>query len=167
MCDQNSKPNKFEDDEGLINLADTDFNFEDYFSRFGRGETSAQENAEWDARVLGLFCRDVFEERKVPTWVLEHLANEFSKILAGGKWNDSFPLPWHPADPVRSRSEEIALQIFCDIANEMKRDCTQKITSVIKEIADRHHVSYETARAAWYKHRKHFSDAFLKSDSEN
>lgn len=142
-------------DDGLIHLEDMSFDFEDYFVRFRAKELSEQESEEFHARLMGLYCKCVFSGEKPPGWVSDYIANEFCKVLAGGDWNDSFPLPWSPRDKITwgTRAEHDALQIFCDIANLHKQNPEENITTAIQQVASDHSVSYEKARAAWYKHK--------------
>lgn len=141
--------------DGLVHLEDISFDFEDYFKRYWAKEMSEEERAEYHARVMGIYCRDIFAQKKPLDWVLEYIANEFSKILAGGQWNDSFPLPWHPADPIRygTRADQEALEIYCEIHNFMRLNPDVKITAAIEAVASGRNVSYEKARAGWYKHK--------------
>lgn len=141
--------------DGLIHLEDTSFDFEDYFKRLKADELSEDELAEYPARVMGLYCQKISANKVPPDWVLKYFAREFYKILAGGAWNDSFPLPWNPASPVEllSRTEQEAFDIFADVSWCIKDNPGAKVTEVIQVVADKRHISYEKARAAWYKHK--------------
>lgn len=159
-------------DDGLIHLEDMSFDFEAFFVRFRAKELTEEEGEEFHARLMGLYCRCIFEEKRPPDWVLNYIAGEFYKILAGGAWNDSFPLPWHPRDPIHTRAEEQALQIYCDIANRIHANPELKVTATIAQVAAQHNVSLETARAAWYEQKKRMKaqgaqENYLKIVSKN
>lgn len=153
--DDEGMPVGYDPDDGLTHLENLNFDFEDYFFRAREERLSAQEWSEFDARVLGLYCRDTYANKTPPAWVRESIADEFFKVLAGGDSRESFPMPWHTGEgPVRlSRAAQLALDIFSDIADLMHSNPEVKITTACRQIAEAHHVSYETARAAWYKHK--------------
>jgi hypothetical protein len=144
---------------------DPKFDFEGYFERSRARSLTESESEEFHARIIGMFCRDIFKERKPPDWVLEYIANEFSNVLHGKEWVDAFPLPWTQRTSILSRSEELAAQISCDVANILKDEPSAKVTEIIREVASKHNVSYETARAAWYARRQAFK-GFLNLDSK-
>lgn len=145
-----------EDESSPYRLDDLEFDFEGYFDRFRSGSLTAIEREEFCARIMGMFCRDIFAQRKPPDWVLNFVANEFSNVLYGKPWADAFPLPWTERTPVWTRAEELALTIACDIAQILKDDQGAKVTATISRVASNHNVSYETARAAWYTRRDAF-----------
>ncbi len=153
--DDGGVPDGYEPDDGFAHLEDLGFDFEDYFARAREERLSALEWGEFDARILGLYCRDTYANKIPPAWVRESIANEFFKVLAGGDSRESFPMPWSAAEapPQLSRAAQLALDIFRDIADLMHINPELKITAACKQIGDVHHVSYETARAAWYKHK--------------
>lgn len=155
-----------------INLNDMDFDFEDYFERFRAGEMGDDEKEEFDARVLGLFCQSFIKSRgdssAIPKWVAEYMCEQIYKVLAGLEFCTAFrmPEPWQQPTPIYSRAEESAISIFCDIANLLKGDASIKVTNAIAAIAIKRNVSYETARAAYYKRVKSLPSDFLKRDKE-
>lgn len=140
-------------DPESANLADFSFDFDAYFARAEQRSLTQEEEDEYSARVIGLFCREVFLRKAPPSWVLQHMADRLADVLDGVAWNDALPLPWLPATPLRSRKSQRDMSIFCEIANALSADPKAKVTRLIEEAADRHCVSYETARSAWYSHR--------------
>lgn len=155
-----------QDDEGLIDLSDMTFDFDDYFKRFDEKTLTQEEFEEFSARVMGLFCREFIEHRAVPHWVMNYMCEQMYKVLGGEEWAHAFPLPWTTETPIRSRSDQLALEMFCDIANQLKADPTAKVTTVIASVASTRNVSYELARAGYYKYVKHLSKDFLKRDEK-
>jgi len=143
-----------------------DFDYDGFFERARNRSLSASESEEFSARIMGVFCRDIFAERKPPDWVLHFIANEFSNVLMGKPWVDAFPLPWTQRTPIGTRAEIQSLQIACDIAQILKEDSEAKVTEAIGLVASKHCVSYETARAAWYARRDAFK-VFLSSASKS
>ena len=140
------------------------FDFEAYFERAGNRELSEEESSEFEMRLMGQFCRDFWKGggAGVPDWIMDHIATKFFQVLIGDNLNNAFPLPWDPADREFSRTEEQSLGIFCDVANQLKSDEKAKVTNVIASVAQDYNVSYETARAAYYKHAKLTHNLFLK-----
>ena len=158
--------NQSEDSSPSYRLDDLEFDFKGYFDRFRSGSLTEIEREEFCARILGMFCRDIFAQRKPPDWVLNFIASEFSNVLYGKPWVDAFPLPWTEQTNVLTRAEELAMQIACDVAKILKAEEGAKVTTTISRVASNHNVSYETARAAWYSRRNAF-EWFLNSDSKN
>jgi hypothetical protein len=162
-----------ESDDGLIDLSDMSFDFEDYFERFHGGQMDAEEREEFDARVLGLFCQSFIKSggdtSAIPRWVASYLTEQIYKVLAGGDFAEAFrmPEPWRQPEPFRTRAQERSLEIFCDIANTIKNSPNSKITNAIAEVAVKHNASYETARAAYYEHVRKMPKDFLKRGVEN
>jgi hypothetical protein len=149
-----------------LDYVNDDFDYSGFFERAQNRSLSASESEEFCARVMGIFCRDIFAERKPPEWVLQFIANEFSNVLMGKPWVDAFPLPWTQRTPIGTRAEIQSLQIACDIAQMLKDESDAKVTEAIGLVAAERCVSYETARAAWYARRDAFK-GFLASDSKS
>lgn len=143
-------------DDGLIHLEDLSFDFEDYFKRADAEELSQQESIEFPARVIGRYCRDIYARKLPPVWVLDYVAEAFSKVLAGGEWDDELPMPWTVPNtshfPSRSMLESI--EIIAEISRLMQENPEVRVTSAITAAATAHNVSYEKARAVWYKHNR-------------
>ena len=136
-----------------IDLSDMSFDFEDYFERFHSGDMSKEEKEEFDARILGLFCQSFIRSQgdpaAIPKWVASYMCEQIYKVLGGLQFADAFkmPEPWQQPAPIRSRAEQEALEIFCDVANALRSDSSLKITDAISDAARRRNASYEKARA--------------------
>lgn len=85
-------------DDGLIHLHDMSFDFEDYFKRHGTEEMCDEEAEEFDARVMGIFCRDFFNSGGDPDaiqpWVIAYLAKAMFNVLGGVPWSQALPTPF-------------------------------------------------------------------------
>ena len=160
-------------DDELIDLSDMDFDFSDYFDRFHRGDMGADEKDEFDARVLGLFCQSFINSHgdtsAIPKWVASYMTEQIWKVLKGADFAESFrmPEPWRQPESFCSRAQQRSLDMFSDIANQIKESPNSKITSVIAAVANEYNASYETARAAYYEHVKKLPKDFLKRGGEN
>lgn len=142
-----------------------EFDFELYFERAANRELSEEEAKEFDMRLMGQFCRDFWKggSAGVPEWIMDRIATKFFQVLIGDNLNNAFPLPWDPADREMSRSEEQNARIFLDVINQLRSDDKAKVTNVIASVAHDYNVSYETARAAYYKHARLTHNLFLKN----
>ncbi len=157
-----------------INLRDLDFDFEDYFKRHADGELAEEEAQEFTARVIGLFCRDFFNSKgdasAVPSWTLNHLAEQMYKVLGGEPWDDALPMPWSKrTSTIEKRTDERAIDIFCAVTNALTANLNLAVTDQIQQQADKHCVSFETARADYYRVKLAFDNGvgfrpFLKRD---
>jgi len=145
---------------------DPQFDFESYFAKTGTGTATKEELEEFAMRVMGQFMRDFCENGAtgVPHWIMNYLCEQFNMVLLGEEWERAFPLPWTTPTPIYSRSQQQALEIFCDVANALKGDPSLSVTTAIAAAARSKNVSYETARAAWYKQVKNMPRNFLKRD---
>ena len=112
---------------------------------------------EFYLRLIQHFVDSAYANNLPEKWVVLALADAFTKVLQGGRWEDEFPLPWTKVSLPFSRAEYSALIIYCDIANAIKANPKQKVTAAIKEAASAHATSYEKARDAYYSHKKRFS----------
>lgn len=142
-----------------INLMDLDFDFEDYFERFRSGEMSEEEKEEFDARVIGVFCRGVFRSNEdpanIPFWAANYLAEQLYKVLGGEPWTNALPLPWYPREETFfSKKGKRAMEIYCAVENARRSIDSFNVVDLISEQAKKHCVSYETARADYYSVRK-------------
>lgn len=153
-----------------INLADMNFDFDDYFKRFEIGMLSEFESEEFDARVLGLFCQSFIRSKgdpaAIPRWVASHMCEQIYKVLAGDEFANAFrmPPPWQQPSSIFTRAEARAMEIFNDIFITLKDDPTLNTVDVIAAVASNHAVSYETARAAYYKYKKHLAQVSKKEN---
>lgn len=88
---------------------------------------------------------------------MKALADAFMKVVMGGRWEDELPLPWTEASSYLPRAENDAISIYCDIANALKADPDAKVVATINAVASTRCVSFEKARAAYYKYKEVFS----------
>lgn len=150
------------DDKDSIFLEDLTYDFEDYFDKYFKKELSEEERNLFMSRVIGHFCRDFYKNGNpadVPKWIMSFVADGLYKVLAGEEWAHEFPLPWTTETPIRTRAEQLALDLFCYISNFKTDNPAEKTTDVIAGAAKKFNVSYETARAAYYKYKSHLSKA--------
>lgn len=146
-----------------IDLADLTFNFEDYFDRFRRGELTEQESKEFTARAIGLFCRSFFESRgdtsALPRWVVNYIAEQMWKVLGGERWDDALPMPWSERSSLfKKRTDERAADIYSAVHNALHARPELAVTELLQEQADKHCVSFETARADYYRMKLSFDN---------
>lgn len=118
----------------------------------------------FDMRLMQLFVTRVYSGEGIEEWVLEAIANGFSKVLAGSPWNDEFPLPWCAANPVRKPADEKGLQIYCWVENEVRAEPSKKITELLQQAAENFSVSYELARQRYYEWQKKCAGSVSKND---
>jgi hypothetical protein len=161
-----------------INLSDLGFNFEDYFQRWQRGDLSAEEQVEFDARVIGIFCRRVLLSSQVDgawteweSFAAYWLAKKLEQVIGGVPWRKSFDLPyeWGKHESDFSDKGARAVEIFCAVYNTRKDSPDSAVTHLIEEQAYKHCISYETARDDYYRVKKAIDDGlgfspFLKTD---
>lgn len=130
-----------------------DDDIDELFERV-RNRTASEEDHElFDACMLDRFIHRVGTGEPVEPWIMESLANAFTKILFGGEWNDEVRLPGRPVSPIFSWREWRDIEIHREILDCLKNQQV-KVVDAISLVADRHAVSYETARAAYYKRSK-------------
>lgn len=143
-----------------LGLADLTFDFEDYFERHQRGELSEAEAEEFDARVIGIFCRRMLTTASATgTWndwenfAAYMLAKKLQWVIGGVEWRKQFHLPMEglTRESDFTRTGERAAEIFCAINNALKVDPSLKVVDLIAAQADRHCVSFESARADYYR----------------
>lgn len=139
--------------EPKANLADLSFDFEGYFERHKSGSMSDAEVEEFDARMIGMFCRDVFQggPGAVKPWVAHAMANGMIKVLAGEDWDCALPMPWSPDFSPFSRAEQRALKVYCNITNALTVNPTANVTDLLQAEADYLNLAFPTIRADYYK----------------
>lgn len=139
------------------------FDYTAFCERIRAGEASAKDHEEFTIRAMQMFCRAIYCDEEPEKWVQYYFADQFLKILHGSLWCDELPLPWVPQSQIRTRAEEQGLKIFCDVENAKRASPEKKITNLLNEAAKKYSVSYETARAGYYKgkhlHKLQFSDS--------
>jgi len=156
--DKKFNPSNLPDDE-LIQLDDFDFDFEDYFERYGSGTMDEGEQEEYSARVYGYFCQLVYASKddpvKIPFWVANYITKKFRDALGGVPWPDTMRLPWDiEENPFFTAKGKRAVDIYRAITNGLSADPSANVTSLIAEQAGKYCVSYETARADYYAFKK-------------
>ena len=145
-------------DDGLIHLHDLSFDFEDYFERYDKGEMDEDEASEYNARVMGLFCKALWENggdtSAVPGWVAHHLAKKFYESLGGVAWGDLMGLPWDQKNPRFTKKGQRAFDIYAYIQNTLKIQPDANVTDLLAEAAKQLNLSFETIRADYYAMKK-------------
>ncbi|MDP1650388.1 MAG: hypothetical protein Q8M01_19605 [Rubrivivax sp.] len=161
-----------------IDLSDLAFDFEDYFERHRRGEMSDEEREEFDARVIGIFCRRMLMTANADghwneweNFAAYHLAKKLRMVIGGVPWRKSIRLPfeWGTYESDYSRTDQRAIEIFCAIRNSLQDNPDGAVTDLISTQAAEHCVSFETARADYYRVKLAFDNGvgfkpFLKFD---
>jgi hypothetical protein len=168
-----------------VDFSDMDFDFERYFDRYFVNETPAlrlvsavetdpplteQDRTEFDWRVIGFFCQSVFQSEKetgnIPFWVANYVAKKLLQMIGGVPWDQLVQAPYQQPVTMFSRLGERAMEIYCAVENG--RRSGDDVTSLIAAQASERNVSYETARADYYKVKKSIDsgaglpDGFLK-----
>lgn len=136
-------------DDGLIHFHDMSFDFDDYFNRYESGTMCEEEKKDFGARVMGLFCRDSFDSAKVEPWVANYLAKAMYNVLGGIPWSQALPTP---LDAVLSEKENRAIEIYSNV--EEGRKALLGVTNLLGKQAEKYNVSFETARADYYRIKK-------------
>lgn len=139
--------------------------FETFMSRIGDGSASQDDQEKFYLRLVQHFVDCVANDEVPKKWVCDAVAYSFIKVIAGGSWQDSFPLPWLVRVRIRTRAEERALQIYCDVENRRREHRNEKVTHIIKQAATQHNVSYESARDSYYNLKRKLSKN-IAADSE-
>lgn len=146
-------------DDGMIHLHDLSFDFEDYFDRFEKGEMDEDEKRDYSARVMGLFCKSLWEHgdtRAVPYWVANYLAEKLCQSLGGVPWGDLVDLPWDRKEPFLTKNGQRAFETYAHVHNTLLKNEKANITDLIAEAAKKFNVSYETARKDYYDMKNDF-----------
>lgn len=109
----------------------------------------------WWPSMLKRFIDRVDAGEAPEQWIMENLKKAFTRALSGVVWEDSIPLPgrefkdeWKTMSPKQIRDLSIARRV--DIGSKYFGEA---VTEAIDEAAKKHHVSFETARAAYYEWR--------------
>ena len=128
-------------------LMDLSFDFEDYFERSLAGKLSEAEQLEFDARMIGMFCRDVHQggPGTVQPWVANALADAMFKVLAGEPWDQALPMPWSPELSRYTKNGKRAMSIYCHVENARDRDKQAGTIALIRIAADHYGVGFATA----------------------
>lgn len=143
--------------DGLIHLHDHDFDYEDYFKRYGE-DMPSDERSDFSARVYGLICRDFYKSGgdpgAIPAWAMGYLVDKLHQVLGGVPWDEIMGLTWEPTIPPLSPLGQRAFRIYAYVHNTQLDRPDTNTTDAIAEAASKNHVSYETARAAYYAMKK-------------
>lgn len=144
--------------DGLVHLDNYDFDFEGYFERHGSGQMEPAEAEEFQARIYGMFCRDVFRSggdmSKVSFWAANYVAERLHQALGGVPWHDIMRLPWDEPTPMFTPKGQRAFDIYAGVRNGGGDQADANVTDLIAQQAALHHVSFETARADYYAMKK-------------
>ncbi|MGN0925613.1 hypothetical protein [Ectopseudomonas mendocina] len=135
------------------------------FARVEAGQASEMDHELFNACMMDRFIGRVHCGQPIEPWILEALADAFVKILFGGEWNDEIRLPGRPMTPIRSPKDQRALDIYCAVANAINLE-GRAVTEAIDSAAASHAVSYETARADYYKWKDWFSKKRQESQKD-
>lgn len=140
-------------DENEYRLA-APIDFDEYCELINNNDANDQHHKEFYLRMIMHFIESVYSEQKPKDFVLYALADAFTKIINGGRWEDELPLPWDDAYSPWTRAESKDLQVFCMVSNMLKSGQESDVTEAIKKAASDSAVSYEKARAGYYKFKK-------------
>ena len=160
-------------DANMNELMDLSFDFEDYFERSLAGKLSEAEQFEFTARMIGMFCRDVYHggPGTVQPWVANSLADAMFKVLAGEPWDQALPMPWSPEFSQYTKNGERAMSIHCHVENARQLDKQAGTIALIHLAAAHYGVGFPTAKSDYYR-AKEFVDmnsappGFLKEEPD-
>lgn len=139
-----------EDDYELSEPCD----FDEFCKLIENGQATEKHHAEFYLRIINHFCASIQANKMPKAWVLHAISDAFFKVTMGGSWEDEFPLPWTNISRPFSRAESKNIEVFCKVANMLKSESALKVTEAITKAADDSAVSYEKARAAYYKYKR-------------
>lgn len=126
------------------------------FERIAARSALDEDHELFDEYMMDRFILRVSRGEPVEGWIMRWVAETFAKILAGSEFHDHVHLWFLPRTPVRPWREQRDLEVACEIFNRAK---PREVTATIEAVAVEHTVSFECARAAYYKWRP----VFLKS----
>ncbi|MBS3996691.1 MAG: hypothetical protein KGZ67_05040 [Hydrogenophaga sp.] len=157
-------------DDRLVHLHDLTFDFEKYFDEYE--DLSDEEKAEFPCRVMGLYCKEFYESGGDPSaispWVAKYIANAMYNVLGGVPWSQALPTPFDDPESqhIWTPKGRRAMDTYCAVTSG-KSDGFD-VSAMLCKQADRQNVSYETARADYYKaknaidNKQNLPDGFLK-----
>lgn len=152
----------FNDDNPAENLLAPEKEIDELFERIRRREGTEEDLELYHAAILHRFAARVYAREPVERWIMRAIADSFCKVVYGEDWEQEFPLPGRGPKPIRPWREQRDLEIFCSVSNAVNLE-GEKVTEAIKQAASDAAVSYETARAAYYKWRDQLSKNKTKS----
>lgn len=126
------------------------------FHRVAHGTASSDDHELFHASVIDRFISRVHSGKQIEPWILAFMADALFKVLMGGDWNDELQLPGRPPTEIRPWRDQRDLEIFCDVSNAINLQ-EMKVTEAIGWAAENHAVSFETARAGYYRWKEAIS----------
>ncbi|HSH30849.1 MAG TPA: hypothetical protein VK971_13155 [Thiohalobacter sp.] len=130
---------------------------DELFHRIKSGDGTEEDHELFKACLLDRFIQRAFACEPLEPWISVALAESFYKVLSGGDWNTDLRLPGEKPPAIRPWREQRDLEIYCNVTNAVNLEGENKITDAIRHAADKAAVSYETARAAYYKWKAQLS----------
>lgn len=127
--------------------------FDEFCRLIENGQATKIHHDEFYLRIINNFCESVQANKMPKAWVLHAISDAFFKVTMGGRWEDEFPLPWTDISLPFTRAESKDIDVFCKVANMLRSEPTLKVTEAINKAASDCSVSYEKARAAYYKYK--------------
>ena len=162
-----------------VDLSDLGFDFEGYFDRWENKRLSEEEMEDFDARVIGLFCRRMLiggtatgQWSRWEDFAAYLLAKKLRPVTGGVRWVHAFDLAHEPRQSEYTRVGQRALDAYCSIENERRANPSRKITDILQDVATGMNVSYESVRDGYYLTKKAIEkkeglpDRFLKKDPD-
>ena len=91
--------------------------------------------------------------RRVSFWAANYVAERLIQALGGVAWEDIMGLPWDEPTPFLTPKGERAFTIYAAVENTLREQPGANVTDIIVAEAGKHHISYPTARADYYKYK--------------
>lgn len=159
-------------DDSLVDLQDLTFDFQNYFDN--HKTLSEEEQKEFSCRVMGRFCKELYESGGDPSavtpWIASYIADAFYQVLGGVPFNQVLPTPFEPTQDRYTTKGGRAMDVYCEVENAIRKG--EKVTVMFAKIAVRMNLSPQTISAAYYA-AKNAIDAgdplpadFLKNDGD-
>lgn len=142
-------------DDGVINLHDLSFDFEDFFDRHGTDAMCEEEEKEFGSRVMGLFCKSFFEGKgdpaAIPPWVANYIAKAMFNVLGGVPWAQALPTPFDDPEDQHMYTEKgrRATDIYCAVKNGIASG-EGNSSELLSKQAKVLNLSYESIRRDYY-----------------
>lgn len=148
------KKNRWGAAPGEAELHDLDFDFEAFFSRDVK-DLSEADHAQWQGRIYGWYCSAFYKSggdvSAIPKWVAAYVADRLFDGLQGAPWGDTMRLPWDEPTPTFTARGQRAFDTYAHVENGLRANPAANVTDLIAEASRMQSVSYETARAGYYK----------------
>ena len=123
---------------------------DELFARMRNGEGTVDDHNLYDACIIDRFIYRTYEGKPVEPWIARELSNSFFNVLMGGEWDKEFILPGREPPLERPWREKRDFDIYCETDNLIKYG-GMSVTAALDHSAASNSVSYETARAAFYR----------------